>query len=124
MKISWSYGDPRESRKGLNPYQRLPERSRWTEFEVRMRADGTAYRVERWASRWAGTYAEGEWRVVRELTVAELASEIERVGRVGRFPGEADAWRLQSQMRAPRMRDRWTGKLRLASKDVPMRKSR
>ena len=65
--ISSNYGNPRLKEKGLNPYERLPERDSWTESETRERADGTQYRLENPIHRWGGmTNAEG-WRYVGEV---------------------------------------------------------
>ena len=63
--IRSSYGDPRLRTKGLNPYERYPERSEWTEFEVWRKPDGTEVRRERRMSRWGGEFSYGEWRKIQ-----------------------------------------------------------
>jgi hypothetical protein len=45
----------------MNPYQRRPERARWTEREVRRYADGTTKTFTRQMGRWGGVYCVGEW---------------------------------------------------------------
>jgi hypothetical protein len=45
----------------LSPWERRPERSDWTESIVFQRLDGSCYEFTRWASRWAGLFACGEW---------------------------------------------------------------
>ncbi len=67
---SSSYGDPRRNAPGLGLYQRLPERSNWTEFEVWTLADGTTVRRERSCARWAGTEVTGDWREVSAFVVS------------------------------------------------------
>lgn len=62
------YGDPLTRQKGLNPYQRFPERSDWTEVEVWTLADGSTVRLHRDASRWAGSFSMGKWQVVQQVT--------------------------------------------------------
>lgn len=56
-----SYGDPASRVVGANAYQRFPERSSWTESEIRERADGSRYRMTRSASRWGGEFVYGDW---------------------------------------------------------------
>lgn len=57
-KIAASYNDPRLTQKGLNPYQRYPERATWQCFEDWERADGTGYRVNFTRGRWGERYCE------------------------------------------------------------------
>ncbi len=64
------YDDPRRTAPGLNCYQRLPERAEWDCREVRRRADGSTYRVKRWASRWGAEHAQGEWAHDGEIEAA------------------------------------------------------
>jgi hypothetical protein len=61
--INSSYGDPRLRMKG-NPYQRYPERSYWTEWEIWQRPDGTTYRKERECCRWGGEISKGPWKLI------------------------------------------------------------
>lgn len=62
------YGDPLLRQKGLNPYQRYPERSNWTEIEIWTLADGTSVRLHRDGARWAGSVSFGKWHVVQQVT--------------------------------------------------------
>ena len=62
--IRSSYGDPLLRRKGLNPYQRRPERSTWEESEVYASIDGSTWERRRNCSRWGGEYSYGPWRIV------------------------------------------------------------
>ena len=63
-RIDHSYGDPRLRQAGLNPYQRYPERSSWTEWEVWQRPDGSTYRRERTCSRWGEYFNNGDWETI------------------------------------------------------------
>ena len=62
--IASRYGDPLLNRDDLGLYQKRPERSNWTEFEIRESGDGTRYRVERDVFRWGGNFSYGDWREV------------------------------------------------------------
>ena len=59
--VSGTYGDPRLRTPGLNPYQRYPERSSWTEREIRRYPDGSEHHFSRECMRWAGELAYGTW---------------------------------------------------------------
>lgn len=67
--IRSSYGDPLRTKKGLNPYQRFPERSTWTESEVYMGADGVEWQRRRDCARWVDVTTKGEWYEVRDLGI-------------------------------------------------------
>lgn len=58
--VESQYADPRTT-SGGNPYQTHPERSSWVQWEVLERPDGSRYRREREASRWAGSFSYGDW---------------------------------------------------------------
>lgn len=62
-KVHSSYGDPRMRGAG-SLYQKYPERSEWTEFEVYEGADGHLLRVERSVYRWGGQFSYGPWTLV------------------------------------------------------------
>ena len=46
---------------GENKDRWRPERASWTEFSVFQREDGTHYRIERNAHRWASSYSYSDW---------------------------------------------------------------
>jgi hypothetical protein len=66
--VESSYGDPLLRVPGLNPFQRYPERSEWTEHEVWTLIDGQTVRLHREVYRWGGTVSSGKWEVVTAVS--------------------------------------------------------